>query len=240
MRNDVNARIMDKIRKLLALAESENEHEAAVAMERANELLLRHNLSTQDLSESTVSSHETEGVKTEAVETKWIIAILQKHFFVKIIVKPIYGGRSDTGRRIWHKRYCYIGEPLNLEVALYTEAFLRRSYKRLWHEYKAANQASEKSRQAYYSGLTRGIIEKLEAKRGKVQTETGLVWKGSAAIDQFVRENFGPLQKRSSNIRIANDGAAISAGKEAGRSLELSTALKKSHQSSASGRYLGA
>ena len=42
---DVEAdRALDKIRKLLALAGSDNQHEAEMAMRRAHELMLRHNI----------------------------------------------------------------------------------------------------------------------------------------------------------------------------------------------------
>jgi hypothetical protein len=40
----MTAPVVDKIRKLLALAESPNEHEAALAAERAQELMLRHGI----------------------------------------------------------------------------------------------------------------------------------------------------------------------------------------------------
>jgi hypothetical protein len=42
--NDLSRNIIEKIRKLLALAESSNEHESALAMEMAGRLLKRHNL----------------------------------------------------------------------------------------------------------------------------------------------------------------------------------------------------
>lgn len=42
-------KIADRIRKLFALAESPNEHEAAAAAERAQELLLKHGLSEADV-----------------------------------------------------------------------------------------------------------------------------------------------------------------------------------------------
>ncbi|MBM4056579.1 MAG: DUF2786 domain-containing protein, partial [Planctomycetes bacterium] len=43
-----NHQILDKVHKLLALAQSPNEHEAQTAMAKAHELLLRHNLSLLD------------------------------------------------------------------------------------------------------------------------------------------------------------------------------------------------
>lgn len=45
----MDTKIIDRIKKLLALAESDNESEAKLAMERANELLLRYNLSSSQV-----------------------------------------------------------------------------------------------------------------------------------------------------------------------------------------------
>lgn len=45
----VNKNLLEKISKLLALANSPNEHEAALAAEKAAELLAQHNLSVADL-----------------------------------------------------------------------------------------------------------------------------------------------------------------------------------------------
>ena len=44
-----NHKLLEKVHKLLALAESPNEHEAQNAMAKAHELLLRHNLSLLDV-----------------------------------------------------------------------------------------------------------------------------------------------------------------------------------------------
>lgn len=239
MKKNVDSRILEKIQKLLALAESENEHEAALAMERANELLLRHNLSAEEVSDSDVTSYDSELIKVVPVESKFIFTILKKHFFIDIIQRESFAGRTPKGRKIIHKRYCYVGETINLEVALYTDAFLRRAYKRLWQEYKAVHSAPEKSRQAYYVGLTRGILEKLNTQKGKVESETGLVWKGSAAVQEYINKKFGRLEKLK-NGRYNRDLDASSAGREAGSNLELTKALKRNDHASHSGRHLGA
>ena len=43
------AKVLDKIRKLLALATSQNENEAAAAAEKAQALIAEYNLTAQDL-----------------------------------------------------------------------------------------------------------------------------------------------------------------------------------------------
>lgn len=47
----VDQKVKDKLQKLLALAASDNEHEAALAMEKAQALMNEHNLSVLDVAE---------------------------------------------------------------------------------------------------------------------------------------------------------------------------------------------
>src|SRR5580700_1722926 len=51
--------VIERVRKLLALAGSSNEHEAALAAEKAQELMLRHGF---DLAQVAATKHETFGV----------------------------------------------------------------------------------------------------------------------------------------------------------------------------------
>ena len=56
--------IVDRIAKLLALANSPNEHEAAAAATKAQELLLEHNLYLEDIK----SEHKSPELPIDQVE----------------------------------------------------------------------------------------------------------------------------------------------------------------------------
>src|SRR4051812_35259454 len=92
-------RVLDRIRKLLALAGSPNQHEAEVAMRKAHELMLRHNIevaATRQAKHSYEVRHlgdpNRRGTRVEAE----IAALLFELFFVKVLRAPFYGPR--TGR----------------------------------------------------------------------------------------------------------------------------------------------
>src|SRR5436190_6614352 len=73
-------RTLDRIRKLLALAGSSNQHEAEIAMRRAHELMLRHNV------ECVPSGYEVRHLgdplrRGNRVETE--VALLLEYCFVK-------------------------------------------------------------------------------------------------------------------------------------------------------------
>ena len=76
-----NHQILDKVHKLLALAQSPNEHEAQTAMAKAHELLLRHNLSLLDTQTKWNYIHKQIGEIGRRDPAKSIIsAILCKYF----------------------------------------------------------------------------------------------------------------------------------------------------------------
>ena len=74
--------IIDRVRKLMALGTSDNEHEAALAVQRASELLARHQLDFDGLAEEQGLVHRTinTGSQTLAAYRKAICSILE-HFF---------------------------------------------------------------------------------------------------------------------------------------------------------------
>ena len=86
------ARTLDRIRKLLALAASSNQHEAEIAMRRAHELMLRHNIEHVAARES--AGYEVRHLgdplrRTNRVETE-VMLLLGDYFFVKVIRVPVY------------------------------------------------------------------------------------------------------------------------------------------------------
>ncbi len=82
--------IEDRIRKLLALADSPNEHEAAAAAEKAQELMLRHGI---ELATVAASAHQPLKVDEHVVSGKvdpWR----------RILASAV--ARSAGGRVVWH------------------------------------------------------------------------------------------------------------------------------------------
>lgn len=223
--------MIERIKKLLALANSDNENEAKLAMERASELLLRHNLSMADVSINRPDIGE-ETVKDDfsriATEDKFIMSILENHFFIKS-----YFHRSRfLGQTQYQLKF--VGEPMNIEIASYTYAYLFASYRALWLKYKRETGSSERSRQAYYAGLTVGIKSQLEAKKVAVQQETGLVVVPDHRIKRYMAAMSIKSTKSSS---FAGDASASAAGMQAGRELQIKRGLK-AQSATKSGLYL--
>ena len=82
--------IIEKVRKLLALGSSDNEHEAALAVQRAGELLTRYRLDFDALASDEALVHRTidTGQQTLPIHRKSICRILETCFAVRVICAP--------------------------------------------------------------------------------------------------------------------------------------------------------
>ena len=225
-------RVLARVRKLLALAASSNQHEAESAMQRAHELMLRHNLDAADATaERTfevghVGDPSRRGTQVEAA----IVGLLTEFFFVRAIRIPVYLPRAGTRGHV----YELSGTRANLDLAVYVHAFLLRTAERLWSERRADPRVRGRDRVAFQSGVIRGFHDKLRADRRSL-AGTGLVCRPDAALtDFFDRRNPRTRRRRAP----APSGAAHLAGREAGARVVLHRPLDTASATSSAPRLL--
>jgi hypothetical protein len=220
-------RALDKIRKLLALAGSENQNEAEVAMQRAHALMLRYNIEQAATARSDYEvRHLGEpGKRANGVEVD-IMALLAEFFFVEVIRVPVYIAQSGEHAAV----YEVIGTHANVEMAAHVHAFLLATADRLWRENRSDTRVrSGRDRLAYQSGVIRGFREKLLSERHAL-AGTGLVWVGDASLDTFFRARYPRITRRRRTIRMTK---AHAAGREAGRTVVLHKPVTQSGSSAA-------
>jgi len=90
--NEESKRVLLRVHKLLALAESDNRHEAEAAAAAAQRLMLRHNLESPERSLDTGYAYRHLGRITGRV-SEWerrLGNLLSEHFFVEVIWVPAY------------------------------------------------------------------------------------------------------------------------------------------------------
>lgn len=178
-------RALERVAKLLALAESSSEHEAQAAMNAAQRLMLKYNLEHVAAKTARRYAFRHLGVPTGRVtESERVISmILRDHFFVDPIWVSVF--RPLEGTRASVLEVC--GTDANLEMASYVYDFLTHAGERLWREHKKATRTQKnKDRRAFIAGVMSGFYAKLNEER-VVQRESGLVWKGDADLRVFYR-----------------------------------------------------
>ncbi len=207
-------RVLDRIRKLLALAGSENQHEAELAMKKAHELMLRHNIEQAATNHAYDVIHlGTPSRRASPVELE-VMGIISEFFFVEVIRVPVYQPLGGAHAQVFE----VIGTRENVAMAEHVHAFLMGTAERLWRENRGDRRVrGGRDRLAYQSGVMRGFRDKLVGER-KELAGVGLVWVGDGNLDTFFRARYPRITTRRRHVRASG---AHAAGREAGRTVVL-------------------
>lgn len=156
--------IIDKVRKLLALGGSDNEHEAALAVQRAGELLARYRLDFDALAEDEGLVHRTinTGGRTLPVHRKSICSILETCFAVRVICASLYEPLPNLS----FKTIELLGREEEVAIAEHCYHFLENRLQILWQQNRRGFSGNGRiAKKSYYLGLLAGFRETLERSR---------------------------------------------------------------------------
>jgi hypothetical protein len=214
---DTDDKIVERIARLLALAESPNRHEAEAAMAAAQRLMLKHNLDAARAAAARSYRFVHLGRPTGRVleHERLVAMILGKYFFVEAIWIPAY--RPLEGKRGSVLEIC--GTRANLAIAEYVHGFVHQTADRLWREHRRAQAiASNRDRRAYLAGVMTGFADTLARQDVKSRGE-GLVWVGDGNLARYFRKRHPHIR----HVRHAGQRRtdAWSHGREAGRKIVL-------------------
>lgn len=232
-RSENTEKVVERIARLLALAESPNEHEAQAAALAAQRLMLKHNIDEQAAKGERAYSHRQLGAPSGRVgEAERIVAmVLGRHFFVEVIWVPAF--RVEDGKRGSVLEIC--GTPANLAMAEYVHSFLHHTAEELWRSYKKKQALrGDRDRRTFLAGVMAGFADKL-ATDHEVHREQGLVWVGDAELGGFFRRRHPHVRNVRHGGRERSD--AFGHGREAGRSIVLRRGVDAAP--AARGRLLG-
>jgi len=212
-------KVLQRVARLLALAERADIHEAQAAMSAAHKLMLKYNL--DDIAAQARAprryAYRHLGQPTGRVsESEHILgAILAEHFFVEVIWVPVY--RPREGKRGSVMEVC--GTEANLEMAAYVHSFLTHTAEQLWCQHKAAhNIRSNRDRRTFLAGVMSGFRDKLRRERAAQQKE-GLVWVRDADLAGYFRKRHPYIRHTRIQGNARTD--AHLHGKQAGSKIEL-------------------
>jgi predicted SprT family Zn-dependent metalloprotease len=218
-----SARVLSRVHKLLALAQSDNRHEAEAAAAAAQRLMLRHNLELGSTSHPAGYAFRHLGRITGRV-TEWerrLGNLLGEHFFVEIIWVPAYRPVEQRRGSVMEA----IGSPENLEIAAYVYDFLAQAAERSWRAHKLENGlASDRDRLVYYAGVMSGFAQKLSL-QARAHKADGLVWVPHARLTEYTRKRHPYLRTVSHGGQ--RRGEAFAHGQRAGREVLLHRGISR-------------
>lgn len=228
--------LIDTIQRLLALSGSPNEHEARAALAKAQELMLRHQLSMSDVEREEVSrgGYTEEPIwdgRRAPMEMEFVVSILTRFFCVCAYREGqrIPGRRRKPSRRIeWTVRI--FGRPDQVAVARHVYVYLSRTFRRLWDGYKRdLRRYTYSDARTYCAGLYDGLAARLLVD-GAVQLaesdgENALAVVGRDLVEAF-RAGPGAGLKPRRTTPIRGSEPVFEAGYRDGSRIELRRPLE--------------
>lgn len=213
--------LLDRVQKLLALAQSDNRHEAEAAAAAAQRLILKHNLKVSEGAQKPDYSFRHLGRITGRV-SEWerrLGNILSEHFCVEVIWVPAYRLAEQKRGSVMEA----IGSHDNLELAAYVYDFLAMAAERAWQQHRQTEGIdSNRERMTYLAGVMSGFADKL-AEQARVHKRDGLVWVPHPELGVYTRKRHPYLRmiKHQGHRR----GTAFAEGQKAGRDVVLHRGL---------------
>lgn len=234
--------IIDLVRKLLRLSTSSNEHEAAAAAAKAQELLEKYNLDRAQIvdkgdQDEQYVNHQGRTVGGTKGQASWRISLLNvvaKNNFCRIV-------KTDTNR------YTIIGKAHNIEVVEYLFAYLAGEITRLaaagwkattpeqrtrrrWnsrHGYVETTMSPETWKRGFAMGAVSVISQRLRQQRadfGRSSQAYGLIVRTDRELDEATRAIFPWLGKSRRSSTSASD--AFHAGRAAGATIAINPGVR--------------
>jgi hypothetical protein len=220
-------KIAERIRKILALTTSPNEHEALAAANMAHALLAEHNLTMTDVHVTTEEDEDTTIVEDETLVTKdskpWrrlIGVMIAQMYFCKYIFR--HDRVWTSARRNGYIRqdvHYFIGTKSNIAISKMMFEYLTGTVDRLAKD--GARNFPPRERSSYVTSfrnacagrLAKRIHERIEAaKRGELKSESGknlpallntyLAVKNQ--LDAFIENKYKKLHTRKSRAKSTN------------------------------------
>ena len=220
-------RILSRVRKLLAMGQSNSRHEAEIAMSKVHEYMAKHNVSLQECGEK--PQFFSMGIGEPALrftsEKYAMISLLREFYFVSTVIVPAYVlSAAKMGRAI------EIGGRIeNLKMAGYVYDFLNGAIARQWAVFNEAERFTKHHKTDFALGMIQGFREKLE-KQKRAFLETGvatlaLVRQTERELNAYLRDRYPRLRSISQRGRMIDSGV-LGAGVEAGRRTVLSKPIE--------------
>jgi len=207
--------LIEKVKKLMSLATSANEHEASLAATKVRELYLKYNLEQADLGKTSDVTHLSisTGKKRLSLIEKKIIAMLVEFYFVQVIVVQEF----DSKTLAHYQALEVIGLKENTLMAEYVYQFL----------YRATKSFAGTSMKL---GLLDGFAQKLKTPiTVSTANEKALIIRAEAELEDYVHDYFPHLRSlRSSSRQISTND--YNHGVSQGRKLNLNKPISEKNR----------
>lgn len=212
-------RIVVRVRKLLALAESPNRHEAESALGKAQELMARHNLDLLERGGRSdfVTIRLGEVKKRHSRDEHWLASLLGEFYLVRPVWVPGYDPESDRRGTVLE----ISGTVLNVRLAHYVFDYLREFCRREWILLSHRRRLGQNARRDFTLGILGGFAEGLRrGVEGEAAAVRALVQRADPELVSYCAARYPRLvNRRRDPARCQAD--LLDKGRQVGRGLAI-------------------
>ena len=222
-----NKKILDKIRKCLALSKSPNEHEAAAALRQAQKLMRAHGLTDEDVQISDVNQKQSPG-KSPYAPPRWQVRLGQvvaEAFLCHFFYTAGYGNVKVK----WN----FIGKGPAPEVAVYAFTVLLRKLTKARADYYKTNRRYKRANRIRRADIFAQMW--VQAVQKKVDRFAESCPKTTEVINKYLdihHPDLAPAKRKGVHIKTNDprDLDAILDGLQAGNAIELQHSMNGKEQ----------
>lgn len=214
--------LLRKVEALLSLAQSDNQNEAKLAMQKAQVLLQKHHL--KELPHRNVDDYnyiiiETHKKKINAYQSR-ICSLLTQHYLVDIVISELY----DAPAMNLYKTIEILGTKENTAIAEYVYHYLIRTCEQLWKSHKKTHPTHAKLKRSFVLGLLEGFEQQLStAKESTLNSNNdskALMQLHTEQLKHYVNFRFPKLRQRGrSQSRF--DHESFESGRKQGKNIVI-------------------
>lgn len=237
--DDRRGKLIEKVRKVLALSRSANEHESRLALEMAVRIMNRHELERAEVERPLEKvTYRIISLARQRVHLhqRLIASLLSRHFNVRLIHATIYAPEVD----VVYRAFEIYGRRDYVEIAEYCYHFLEDRLEALWHAHRKGLPGPARGmKNSYCCGVLQGFEQNLTRNRkaeeaaaeGKAGgrhldvVQSHLV-AGDREVEALVARRH-PRLKKQGGRKTRVDPILYSQGMAAGREITLRTGIRE-------------
>jgi hypothetical protein len=215
-----------RIKKLLALAESKNKHEAQAAMLKAHELVAKYNVDSLDqaFDNDLISVFIGKPALRHPKEDYFLANLLQDFYFVRgLWIFAYVMGKGKMGRVLEIS-----GKLENIKLASYVYAFIQRYIDAQWSVYNKTQEFNRYRKSDFAVGVIEGFRSKLTAftrRHRKVKTYRAVIRKTDTLLAQYFRYKYPHTVNIRKQVSHQNQ-TIVEDGKKIGKKLVITKGIK--------------
>jgi hypothetical protein len=220
-------KILARVKKLMALAQSRNQHEADAAMTKAHELIAKYNvdLLSRDNNRHFVSIFVGSPALRHFREEYRLSSLLQEYYFVYGIWVPTYVIEKGKMGRVLE----ISGTAQNVRMANYIHDFIKHFIDSQWGEYNKGKGLNRYRKTDFSVGIIEGFRSKLRKQTRadrKISNRHGLI----KIMDPLLQRHIDYRYPHTTGIRgsaLRNDANVLKDGIEVGKALIIYKGISK-------------